>query len=313
MDGGSNIPEIMFKRLFLIFVPALAALFSSCSSCSHSSSTDLTVPDSVLFKEENKASADAMQNVVENISSPIEIAAMIKNSGVPFSHDYLASTSNVSKYSSAFQDALTLGIFSADMGYLNMYQKTSSMLDYLSAIKTLADAIKIGQFFDFSTLKQLATNNTNLDSLVYISLHNFNQMDKYLRDNNRGSMSSLMISGAWIEGMYILTQVVKNNPNKEMAERVADQKVFIDDLLQILKGYTSEPQFNELYESFVSIKEAYSGVSITYETGEPQTIMKDGAPMIIQNDKSIVNIPDATLKKITETIEKLRNNSLVVK
>lgn len=288
-------------------------MFASCSSCNHGNSTDLLIPDSILFKEENQVSAEAMQNIVENISSPIEIAALIKNSGVPYTRSYLAPTDKVSQYSASFQHAFVLGIFGADLGYLNMYQKTSAMLDYLSAIKTLSDAIKIGQFFDFSTLKRLSTNNTNLDSLVYISLHNFNQMDKYLRENNRGSMSSLMISGAWIEGMYILTQVVKEKPTKELTDWVANQQVFLGDILSILKSYTRDPQYNDLYADFERIKEAYSGVSITYEQAEPEVVEQDGMQMIVQKDKTIINMSDETLKKIIETIADVRNSYLKVR
>lgn len=288
-------------------------MFASCSSCNHGNSTDLLIPDSILFKEENQVSAEAMQNIVENISSPIEIAALIKNSGVPYTRSYLAPTDKVSQYSASFQHAFVLGIFGADLGYLNMYQKTSAMLDYLSAIKTLSDAIKIGQFFDFSTLKRLSTNNTNLDSLVYISLHNFNQMDKYLRENNRGSMSSLMISGAWIEGMYILTQVVKEKPTKELTDWVANQQVFLGDILSILKSYTRDPQYNDLYTDFERIKDAYSGVSITYEQAEPEVVEQDGMQMIVQKDKTIINMSDETLKKIIETIADVRNGYLKVR
>lgn len=288
-------------------------MFASCSSCNHGGNTDLLIPDSILFKEENQVSAEAMQNIVENISSPIEIAALIKNSGVPYTRSYLAPTDKVSQYTASFQHAFVLGIYGADLGYLNMYQKTSAMLDYLSAIKTLSDAIKIGQFFDFSTLKRLSTNNTNLDSLVYISLHNFNQMDKYLRENNRGSMSSLMISGAWIEGMYILTQVVKEKPTKELTDWVANQQVFLGDILSILKSYTRDPQYNELYTDFERIKEAYSGVSITYEQAEPEVVEQDGMQMIVQKDKTIINMSDETLKKIIETIADVRNGYLKVR
>jgi len=301
----------MFKKIVILCFPV--AMFASCSSCNHGSNTDLLIPDSILFKEENQVSAEAMQNIVENISSPIEVASMIKNSGVPFSRNYLASTDKVSQYSASFQHAFVLGIYGADLGYLNMYQKTSAMLDYLSAIKTLSEAIKIGQFFDFSTLKRLSTNNTNLDSLVYISVHNFNQMDKYLRDNNRGSMSSLMISGAWIEGMYILTQVVKDKPSKDLSDWVANQQVFIDDILSILKSYTRDPQYNDLYTDFERIKRAYTGVVVTSEPAEPEVIEQDGMPMIVQKDKTTITMSDETLKNIIETIADIRNSYLKVK
>ena len=38
-------------------------------------------------------------------------------------------------------------------------------------------------------------------------------MDEYLRENNRSDISSLLVTGMWIEGMYLACQVVKEVPH----------------------------------------------------------------------------------------------------
>ena len=88
-----------------------------------------------------------------------------------------------------------LGIYGADLGYLNIYGKTGNSVDVLSAIKRLADGLRVGQFFDFETLKRLSTSKSNLDSLLFLSVNSYNQIDNYLRNNDRGSISALMITG----------------------------------------------------------------------------------------------------------------------
>ncbi len=137
----------------------------------------------------------------------------------------------------SYQQSLNLGIYAADLGYLNMYNKTTAVIDYLTAIKTLSDQIKVGQFFDFTTLKRLATNSKNLDSLMYISVHSFNQMDKYLHSNNRTNLSTLIVTGVWIEGLYLGTQVYKVSPDKELADRIGEQKLTLDQLVLVLDKY----------------------------------------------------------------------------
>jgi hypothetical protein len=267
----------------------------------------------VLTKGEDQVSEKAVQDVISNINSPIEVAALIKKLGVPFSKRYLSSTEYVSDYSTGFQQAFALGVFGADMGYLNMYQKTSAMLDYLSAIKTTSEAINVGQFFDFSTLKRLATNNTNLDSLKYISVHNFNQMDKYLRDNNRGSLSSLMITGAWIEGLYLLTQIQRDFPSKQISDRIAEQQVFIPSILMILKSYSKDPDFKALYDDFMKIKEIYSEVKIEVVQGEPEMVEQDGMMVSVQKDVTTITMSDGTLNQLTDNIASMREKMLKVR
>jgi hypothetical protein len=149
----------------------------SCRSGGKPKGGEFGASDSAVSVSGLKVDEKSMENLVQNISSPVEMAALIKNMGTPFSQKYLAPTGNTDNYNTSFSKAFNLGIFGADLGYLNMYHKTSSVISYITAIKSLAEGINVGQFFDFETLKRLATNNENIDSLMYISIHSFNVMD----------------------------------------------------------------------------------------------------------------------------------------
>ncbi|MBN1413666.1 MAG: hypothetical protein JW973_01090 [Bacteroidales bacterium] len=295
----------MLKKLVYVLVAVLLIL--SCKSIrDRSAEAEFEVPDSIL-DQALEISEETMQNVVQNISSPVEMAALIKELGVPYSNRYLSSTTRVENLSTNFKQSLNLGIYGADLGYLNMYNKTSAVIEYISAIKTLADAIKVGQFFDFTTLKRLATNNQNLDSLMYISVHSFNQMDKFLHSNNRSNLSALIVTGVWIEGLYLGTQVAREAPNSQLAERIGEQKLTLNELILILENYKADKQYAKLIDELLLIKEQFKGVTIKIEKGEPEMIEEDGMLTIVQNDKSIVEIDSDQLDKIITTTEEVRN------
>jgi hypothetical protein len=301
----NQIIRIMIKKLVYIFL-AFTVITSCKSGGERSTETDFEVPDSVL-SEGLEISEETMQNVVQNISSPVEMAALIKELGVPFSNKYLSSTNRVQNLSSSFQQSLNLGIYGADLGYLNMYNKTSAVIDYISAIKTLADGIKVGQFFDFTTLKRLATNNQNLDSLMYISVHSFNDMDKYLHSNNRSNLSALIVTGVWIEGLYLGTQVAKETSNDKLAERIGEQKLTLNELILILEVYRKDKQYARLIDELKRIKDLYQNVNIKTIKGEPEMVEENGVLTIIQNDKSVVEITPDQINKIIATTEEVRN------
>jgi hypothetical protein len=294
----------MMKKLILFLLPII--MVTSCKS-GGGKSGQLVAPDSILNQGVMEVSGQAMNEIIDNISSPVEIAALLKKVGAPFSNKYLAATSKAENLTSANQQALNLGVYGGDLGYLNMYNKTSNVISYLQAIKRLADAVNVGQFFDFSTLKRLASNNQNLDSLKYISVHSFNQMDKYLRDNKRGNLSALIITGVWIEGIYLATQIAKERENDQLSERIGEQKLILADLMLVLKNYNSDPYFAKLNASLEEMKNEFNDVKITYEMGEPQAVEKDGMLTIVQNEKSIVHITKDQLKIIISTTEKIRN------
>jgi len=301
----------MIKKLITLLVISL--LIFGCKSRSEKGSRDdFEVPDEVLNEGVLQISEEVMQDIVQNISSPVEMAALIKSLDVNFSGKYLAPTENVDELATSFQQAFYLGIYAADMGYLNMYNKTNSVLEYITAIKTLADGIRVGQFFDFTTLKRLAQSNQNLDSLMYISVHSFNQMDKYLRTDNRSNLSTLMVTGVWIEGLYLATQVARSEPHPELAERIGEQKIIMNDLMLILENYKTNKKFAKLISDLNVLKDEFNDVTITIKKGEPEAIEEDGMLIIIQNDVSTVHISPERLNSIIAKTEQIRNKLISI-
>lgn len=301
----------MIKRLFALLVVSLL-IFGCKSGGDRTAGDDFAVPEDVVNEGVLEISEEVMQDIVQNISSPVEMAALVKSLNAEFSGKYLAPTDNVDELTTSFQQAFQLGVYAADLGYLNIYNKTNSVLEYITAIKTLADAVRVGQFFDFTTLKRLAQSNQNLDSLMYISVHSFNQMDKYLRTDKRSDLSTLMVTGVWIEGLYLATQVAKADPHPQLAERIGEQKIIMADLMLILENYSSDKQFANLIKELNILREEFNDVTITIEKGEPEAIEEDGMLVIVQNDVSVVNISDERLKSIIAKTEDIRNKLISI-
>ena len=294
---------------FIIFVVFSLHGFTSCSTCSRSNSNGFVIPDSIQVNDsELMIQPSVMEGMVDNIASPIEMASLMKTLNVPFSQRNLATTKNISNYNTSYEKAFNLGVFGCDLGYINMYGRTSLVLDYISAMKTLADGINVGQFFDFNTLKRLATNNQNVDSLVHISQLSFNRMDKYLQNNGRGNLSILMVAGVWLEGLYLSAQFLKERPNeKRLAESIAEQKLMLDQLILILNNYKSEQYIANLAAELTTIKNIYDGITITVTIGEPRSVEVDGMLTIIQTDVSTAHYTDEQMQAIIAQAEIVRN------
>jgi hypothetical protein len=294
-------------KIFVYLSIVLAFFAGSCKSGGSGKTGEEAIPDSIL-NQGVEISEEVMQDIVQNLSSPVEMAAMIKDLGVPFSNKYISTTARVGNLTTSFQQALNLGIYATDLGYLNMYNKTSAVVDYLTAIKTLSDDINVGQFFDFTTLKRLATNSKNLDSLMYISVHSFNEMDTYLHTSKRTNLSTLMVTGVWIEGLYLATQVYKLNPNKDLGDRIGEQKLTLDQLMLILEKYQRDKQYKIIMADLQSLKDLYSSVTITITKGEPKMVDVNGVLTIIGGDTSTITFSPETLNSIIATTEKVRNS-----
>lgn len=253
-------------------------------------------------------SEETINGIIQSIPTPVEMASLLKSNGATYDAAILNTTDNASKYNTNYSKALNIGIYSADLGYINIYEKTFSAVNYLSTVKGLADDIKVGQFFDFETLKRFASNNNNYDSLLYVSTDNFNKMDAFLREQKRGELSVLMISGAWLEGLYIATQVNKQVKTKELKERIGYEKINLDNILVILNAYKQDKYFAGIVAEFDKMKAIYETIKITYEYKEPETKEVNGQLVIVNNSKSTVNITDEQVITITEALANIRGN-----
>lgn len=297
----------------ILFFSIIVLVSLSCGS-GRSNGEEFVFPeaDSIPLSEAEKLSPEAIADIAKNISSPVEIANLLQMLEVPFSQTYLATSIDANRVSTNFNKAMKLGILGADLGYLNMYEKTASSLDLLSSIRKLADDIKVGQFFDFETIKRLSQNKSNLDSLLFISIDSYEQIDNYLRSNDRGQLSALMIIGVWIEGQYLATQVVNKYPDKMLRDRIGEQKIILNDLMLLIAPYCNNSQeFTSLCKDLNTLKEKYRDIRITYTQGEPVATEKEGGLVITQTETSVVEMTDEQLKGLIEITGEIRNRLII--
>lgn len=279
-------------------------------SCGNRKKEDLSVSNVEPDFDELLVSQEAMEEVIENIASPIEVAALLSDLQIPFSISYLSEPDKMSNYSTSFEMAYNLGALSSDLGYLNMYNKTGTAINYLSTINKLTEALEIGQFFDFVKMKRLATSENSLDSLLFVSMNSFNQMDDYLRQTDRSNLSTLMVAGVWLEGLHLATQVYKKSEVEDIRNVIGEQKEILNDLLIIMNKYKNDAGFPLLIEDYMKIKKHFDAVKISYEIGEPQTIEVDGMVMVIQDESSTIEMSEETLSRIINVTEEIRNKHL---
>ena len=268
--------------------------------------------DFISLSEVEKLSPEAIADIAKNIASPVEIANLLQMLDVPFSQEYLASSVDANKASTNLNKALKLGILGADLGYLNMYEKTSSSLDILASIRKLAEDLNVGQFFDFELIKRLSQNRSNLDSLLFISIDSYEKIDDYLRANDRGQLSALMIIGVWIEGLYFATQVINKFSDNMLHDRIGEQKIILNDLLLLIAPYCNNSQeIKALCDDFNELKNNYRDVRITYTQGDPVATEKDGGLVITQTETSVVEMTEEQLANIIKTTGIIRNKLIL--
>jgi hypothetical protein len=131
-------------------------------------------------------------------------------------------------------------------------------------------------------------------------------MDEHLRNNQRSNLSALMVTGVWIESMYLVTQVAKERPSEEFKNTIGEQKGILNNLLPILKLFKeNDKHFADLVGNLEEVKEVLDVVKITVQVKDDIPAESEGA--IVQNEESIVTVSDEELSEIITVTEKIRN------
>lgn len=296
------------KKLFLL--SSLALLLFACGESNNQSNEAVLqqmIDSAANAPQDAKIPEEAVGEILKQIPSPIETSVMIKKAGGSYTKDILNPSENAQNYSTNYKKALNLGVYGADLGYINIYEKSKESLYYLNSIKSMADGLNIGQFFDFETIKRLASNNKNADSLLNITTDNFNKINSFLYEQKRSDQSVLILTGGWLEGLNIMCQIAEKNKNPKLYERIGEQKIIIDQLVLVLSNYDSDSNIKLLNADLKELQKIYGKVQITYTYKESKMEIVDGIPTIVDKSESKVNITDVQVVEIAKLTNSIRN------
>jgi hypothetical protein len=252
-------------------------------------------------------SPEVIKSFVDKIPSPMVISSLIKEMGVEYDQTLLNSIDNESKYNSDYRRALNLGIYSTDLGYANIYEKTQDATNLLVGVKDMAEALQIGQYFQFEKIKELAKSSDKLDELLRITEENLQEVNNRLQEENRSDMTVLIITGGWVEVMYLASNVAKKKKNKDLETTIAEQKVVLEQLIALLNFYESSPKMKELHDELVELEKIFKEIKVTYIKGDSKQVEKDGQLVIEQGERTEVEVTQENLDKITAKISAIRN------
>lgn len=288
----------------------IAAILTACGSGGQKTDEQALIETFDSTKSVGPTISEAViGDILQQIPSPLEISVLLKESGKKYNVGYLNSADNLSKYNSNYKKALNLGIYGTDLGYTNIYEQNQDGLKYMTTIKSLADGLNIGQFFDIETIGRLATNSKNLDSLLLITTQNFNNINHYLQTQSRSNLSVLLLTGGWLEAMHITCNVAGTDPNnKELQEKIGEQKVILENIILLLSFYKeSDQNMASLLTDMEGLKKVFDKVNIIYTYKESTFEVKDGVMVIKDNSTTTIDITAENISDIRTISSTIRN------
>jgi hypothetical protein len=294
---------IKLNILKLILPLSIGVLISACNGDEEDNS-NISSKNAQI----DSVKAVSAEKIFYSIPSPIEMASILKATGSSYDKTLPNPIERKDKYATVRSRALNLGVYGADLSYAVVYDNTQESMLYLSCAKKLADDLGITSTFSEEKIAKMEENMSNRDSMLALISDSYWETDAYLQENERGNVSAYIIAGGWIEGIYLGCKIERklkaSGKNKEIAKRIAEQKVSLDNLIALLESYASPDSFGDLIEDLKGLQAIYASVKET-ETETTSTTNADGSTTI--GGGLVFEINEEQLSAIDVKVTEIRN------
>jgi hypothetical protein len=291
----------------IVFICAISLIiivyFSNCKS---DSNKDKSLAISESIKIDTLSFLIKYENSLFPLPSPYQAAFLIKKHNIPFDERIVNRPESYQRYTTTFKRALNMGVYGTDLSYLNMYERTQQSIQYLGVLKRASEDLSITPAFSNDFFTAIQRNIGGKDSLLLYLSRAYRKADGYLRENDRSEIGTLILTGGWVESTYILTRLSNTTSNRDIINRIGQQKHPLNNIIEVLTPYYYKSEdFAKLTDMFIELAGEFDGIIYSYSYREPKVNVDN--KIIFINSESRVTMSEFHLESISKKLESIRN------
>ena len=305
-----NIKFLHQKALYFLLVIMAIGMMTNCSSDkSKSKDSDVVTVDSLEIDEQLIKDVKTVKEIFYSLPSPLETAMILKQAGAKYNEELLNPTDNVSRYVTNKSMALNLGIYTTDLSYASLFDQTQATINYMNAAKKMADGLGILNAIDENVIERLEANINNRDVIMDIISETIMNSSSFFEENDRQALSTIVLVGGWVEGLYIATNLVGPDvdlKNSELVNRIIDQKLTLNTVLSLLDQNSDNEDVKNVLTNVNELKAIFDKIDISTSKIEPVTDSETKVTTLRSETK--VSMSPETYNELKEKIKVIRKN-----
>lgn len=246
------------KTTLILLLGVLIISLVNCKGGKDGKSSDEAKEEAKLEREEVEKT---VREVVYPLPTAFEVTEMINEIEASYIIGLTNEKENVDKYFTDKDQAINLGVYSADLSYASTYQMKQDVMNYMEASEYLIKELGITGAFDRKFIDKVESSINKKDELIDLITTSFYDTYEYLVKNNKEDLSLLVLAGSWIEAMYIscnISETVYNNP--ELVKIIMHQKSSLNKLIELLAPHKKHQTIQSVLMDLEPIKKVYDRV-----------------------------------------------------
>ena len=295
-----------------IKILSIAFIFSIISCSSPKSEGDTNIDEMETEVEITDDVSEETSDVFYQVPTPNELFAVLKNANAPYNKDILNDIDNLKNYTTKGIKGLNFGVYAADLAYVSSLGYIEDASKIFETIRSLSKDLEIENALDEVIYKRIQSNleSSNADSLFYLSNDVYYNAYSYLDQNERGDVLGMIVVGGWIEGLNIILNLEPYNEGSEIVQRIADQKLTLENLL-VFTSKIKDQDLESVISELSAISEVFNNVTsdesseseLTTTTGDDGVAMFGGGANLTLSEDQFNNLKDIVLELRTSIIE----------
>ena len=306
-----DIRSLHCKASFFLTVVVSSLMITGCGSDKNKDkdSDELVTIESLEIDEQLIKDVKKVKAIFYSLPSPLETAMILKQAGATYNEELLNPTDNVTNYVTNKSMALNLGIYTTDLSYASLFDQTQATINYMNASKKMAEGLGILGAIDENVLERLEANINNRDVIMDIISETIMSSSSFFEENDRQAMSTIVLVGGWVEGLYIATNLVGDDAdlnNNEMVNRIIDQKLTLSTVVSLLEENADNEDVKTVMTNVNELKAIFDKIEITTSKIEPVTDEETNVTTL--KSKTTVSMSPETYYELKEKVKIIRNN-----
>lgn len=251
----------MQGKNILLYLMMLAPATFTLSSCGGGEEKKETATE-VEEEAEEEVVEEESDDSSPILPSPIQVAEIFNKAGLSFDFTACNPAANADKYTSSFKKKLNYGVYSADLAYAIVSDKSKEAGEIMKTVNKMSDQVGLGSVTGSKDLMaRFEKNLNNKDSIFEIMFVIKQQTDDYLYNNKEQELGVIIFAGAWVEGMYFGAKDAVAKNKADIGGKLTEQMIVLESLL---KGFNNIKEKDEEMTEFINdlkgIHDMYMGL-----------------------------------------------------
>ena len=294
-------------KIRFLKLSSIAAISLLAVSCANADSDQAIVEEEVVEEVVNEVSEDPIDEIFYQVPSPNDLFNVLKDADISYNKDILNDLSLVETFNTKKSKALNFGVYAADLAYVSSLGQIGDASNFFETIRSLSKELEIENAMNDVIYARIQENldASNPDSLFSLSNETYYKAYAYLDDNDRGDVLGMIVIGGWIEGLNIILNVQEYEENSDVVQRIADQRLTLENLLVFTSRIQNEDLDNIISE-LAPIEELFSSLEISEEADFSAEKSEEGVMMF--GGGSTVSINEEQFNKLKSIVGDLRSS-----